>query len=187
MFLRCIDEFMLSFFSLCSVLVYHGFTNANIGPWKVGDRLKHLPPPPNTQNNSFCKLLLLLYSTWIFYISVSWWSFTGVWVTASLSHLQDSSQYSGRSQQCHNLNGLASPSDFQLIKTSFQSLWGPFQMHQFQMESTSPSNSITFIIIFILIIWEFFAPASTDGFLQDVLWQQVFSNLQDSSQYSSRS
>ena len=32
MFLVCTNEFILSFISLCSVLVYHGYTNANIAP-----------------------------------------------------------------------------------------------------------------------------------------------------------
>ena len=41
-------------------------------------------------------LLLLLFR--FFHISVSWWVFTGVWVTASTSSLQDSSQDSRRSQ-----------------------------------------------------------------------------------------
>ena len=34
-----VNEFILSFFLFCSVLVYHGFTNANIGSWWVGTQL----------------------------------------------------------------------------------------------------------------------------------------------------
>ena len=48
--------------------------------------------------NSLVRLLLLLLLfdfLRVLHISVTWWSFTGVWVTASL---QDSSQYSNRSQ-----------------------------------------------------------------------------------------
>ena len=32
----------------------------------------------------------------------------------------------------------------------------------------------------ILLIWEFFTPALTDGFSLEAEWQQVSSNLQDS-------
>ena len=39
------------------------------------------------------------------------------------SGLQDSSQYSGRSQQCCSMNGLDSFSDFQLFQPSFSSLF----------------------------------------------------------------
>ena len=46
-------------------------------------------------------LLLLIFSHRVFHISVSWWSFPRDWVTASL---QNSSQYSVRSQQCCNFN-----------------------------------------------------------------------------------
>ena len=31
----CTDELVLSFLPLCSVLVYHRYTNVNIGPWLV--------------------------------------------------------------------------------------------------------------------------------------------------------
>ena len=43
------------------------------------------------------------------------------------------------------------------------------------------------IIIIVLLLWEFFTPASTDGFPLESEWQQVSSFLQDSSQYSGRS
>ena len=42
-------------------------------------------------------LLLLFYSFRVFSISLSWWSVTGVCVTANLPGFHDSSQYSGRS------------------------------------------------------------------------------------------
>ena len=42
------------------------------------------------------------------------------------------------------------------------------------------------LVIFILVIWEFFTPALSDGFPLGSVWQQVFSSLQDSSKYSSR-
>ena len=40
---------------------------------------------------------------------------------------------------------------------------------------------------FILLIWKIFTPALADGFSLDSEWQQISSNLQDSSQYSNRS
>ena len=39
-------------------------------------------------------IIIIIYSFKVFHISVNWWFYTGVWVTASL---QDSSQDSGRS------------------------------------------------------------------------------------------
>ena len=30
------------------------------------------------------QIIIIIYSFWVFHISVSWWFFTGVWVTASL-------------------------------------------------------------------------------------------------------
>ena len=46
-------------------------------------------------SNDKSTIIIIIHSFRVFHISVSWWSFTGVWVTASL---QDSSQYSGRFQ-----------------------------------------------------------------------------------------
>ena len=40
-------------------------------------------------------IIIIIYSFRVFHVSVIWWLFTGVWVTANFS---DSSQYSGRSQ-----------------------------------------------------------------------------------------
>ena len=45
----------------------------------------------NNDHHYYYYYLLII----VFHISVSWWSFTGIWVTASL---QDTSQFSGRSQ-----------------------------------------------------------------------------------------
>ena len=45
----------------------------------------------------------------------------------------------------------------------------------------------TATIIMILFFWEFFAPALADGFPLVFEWQQVFSSLHGSSQYSGRS
>ena len=57
----------------------------------------------------------------VLHISVSWCFSTGVWVTASLLKSQDSSQYSGRSQQCCSLDGLLSSFYFQIFQSLYQS------------------------------------------------------------------
>ena len=45
-----------------------------------------------------------------------------------------------------------------------------------------------YISVYIIItLWEFFTPALADGLSLESEWQQVSSNLQDSSQYSGRS
>ena len=46
---------------------------------------------------------------------------------------------------------------------------------------------ITIIVIIIILFWEFFTPALADALSLELEWQQVFSSLQDSSQYSGRS
>ncbi len=71
----------------------------------------------NFVNSLFCCWLLLLLSLLIrvFHISVSWWSFTGDWVKASLLKSLDSFQYSGRFQQCCSLDGLHSAANFQIF------------------------------------------------------------------------
>ena len=61
-------------------------------------------------------LLLLLLIIRVFHISVSWWFFTGVWVTESLLKSPDSSQDSGRSQQCCHLDSLYQSANFQVLQ-----------------------------------------------------------------------
>ena len=66
----------------------------------------------------------------VFHTSVAdGFSLASEWQQAS-SSLQDSSQYSGRSQQCCSLDGLNSSSNFQVL----QSLYQPFG------DSTEPTN-----------------------------------------------
>ena len=48
-------------------------------------------------------------------------------------------------------------------------------------------NIIIIIIIIIITLWEFFTSALADGLSLKFEWQQVFSSLQDSSQYSGSS
>ena len=40
--LLCVNEFILSFLLLCSVLVYHRYTNDNIGPWWEETQLEYI-------------------------------------------------------------------------------------------------------------------------------------------------
>ena len=87
------------------------------------------------------KLLLLLL--WVFHTNVSWQSFTGVWVTASL---QDSSQYSSWPQQCCSLESLHTSSNFQIFYLLHQSFGGSFQVHQLKLVSLSPSYSIALLV-----------------------------------------
>ena len=65
----------------------------------------------------FC---LLFNSVRVFQTSISWGYFIGVWVTAFSPGLQDSSQYSDRSQQYCSLDGLDSSSDFWIPQSFFQ-------------------------------------------------------------------
>ena len=60
-------------------------------------------------------LLLLLLFTWAFFTSIltDGFSLEFEWQQVS-SGLQDSSQYSGRSQKCCSLDGLHSSSNFQI-------------------------------------------------------------------------
>ena len=46
--------------------------------------------------------------------------------------------------------------------------------------------TIIIIIIIIIIIWEIFTAALAYGLLLEFEWQQVSTNLQDSSHYSGR-
>ena len=59
------------------------------------------------------------------------------------SGLQDSSQYSGRPQQCCSLDGLDSPSDFQLFQSPFQAF------------DTVPGVPITIGITVTLVLYSF--------------------------------
>ena len=83
----------------------------------------HLPQPFQFFGNVqvfVCLFTIIIYSFRVFHISVSWWFFTGVWVTASL---QDSSQGSGCSQQCCHLD---SPYPFANFFFFSLLLWGFF-------------------------------------------------------------
>ena len=53
-----INQFILSFFSLCSVLVYDGYTKANNGPGKT--RLKYLPYYKNSSNSIIIGVIVVI-------------------------------------------------------------------------------------------------------------------------------
>ena len=97
--------------------------------------------------------------------------FSPEWQQVS-SGLQDSSQYSGRSQQCCNLDGLDSSSNFQCLSFAFF----------FKFHAVIQQNGI--IISSIIYSLEFFPSANADGLSLEFEWEQVSSSLLDSSQYS---
>ena len=70
---------------------------------------------PKMIYNSTISLLLLYYSLWVFHTSISWWFSLESERQQISSDLQDSSQYSGRPQQCCSLDDLHLSSDFQLL------------------------------------------------------------------------
>ena len=57
----------------------------------------------------------------------------------------------------------------------------------YKLDPSDQIRIVVIIIIIIIIIWEFFKSTLADGLSLESEWQQVFSNLQDSSQYSGRS
>ena len=57
----------------------------------------------------------------VFHASISWWFSTGVWVAASLSSLQEFSQYSGWSQQYCSLDDIHSSFYFQDLQSMYHS------------------------------------------------------------------
>ena len=66
----------------------------------------------------FIVIIIIIFLLWeFFYISFSWWFFTGVWVSTSL---QDSSHYSRISRQCCSFDGLHSSSYFQVLQSLYQ-------------------------------------------------------------------
>ena len=63
------------------------------------------------------------YTLRVSHTSVTWWSFTGVWMTKVSSSLQDSSQYSDQYQQCCSLDFLHSSFYFQVLQLFLPILW----------------------------------------------------------------
>ena len=88
--------------------------------------------------------LLLLFTPLEFFISVlaDGFSLEFEWQQVS-SSLQDSSQYSGHSQQCCHLDSLFPSTNFQVIQSSII-LWLLCQKHQSQLAQSSLSCSTAF-------------------------------------------
>ena len=134
------------------------------------------------------------------------------WQQVSLN-LQDSSQYSGRSQQCYSFDGLCSSPTFNFPSLFTKPLEIVPIVHQFQLVSPSPSCSIVFfsflarskylsLFLFPLIftLWsaetakvsswwvlcslQFFQTRSNCGFFTGIRVTKSF--LQDSSKYPNR-
>ena len=90
------------------------------------------------------------------------------------SRLQDPSEYSRRSQQCCGLDVFDFSSVIQFL---------PFLFQAFLVSSSSSY----YYYCYFIHLRVFFTPALADGFPLECEWQQVFSSLQDSPQYSGRS
>ena len=111
-------------------------------------------------------VLWLFFSLKVFHISVSWWFSTGVWVTASLSNLQDSSHNSGWSRQCCSLDSLHPSRHFQVSHSSYKSFgdctestnynWYNRHVHvpQFFFDSQARSRNLSlFLHSFNFTLW----------------------------------
>ena len=127
-----------------------------------------LQQSPSICRSSSLSLLLLLYSQWVFHISISWWSFTRVWVTASLFWSLGLFSISEWSQKCYSLDGLDSSSDFQLFQLFFQVFGGPFQALPLQLVSMSPLCSTAFLVFWqglstCLFFFHFYSLVHWDG------------------------
>ena len=104
--------------------------------------VRRLIPPASFQSlwRSFQVHQLELVSLsllWVFHSSVSWWSFTEIWVTAKL--LKCPGLFSV-SRPIVTIDGLDSSADFPFFQSPpaiFRSLWGPFQVHQIGLVSPS--------------------------------------------------
>ena len=93
-------------------------------------------------------LLLLFHSLWVFHSSVSWWSLTGILVTASFLKYPGLSSVFWPILIILSLDGLDSSFDFQFFQ-SFLSLWRRFQLYQ--LYSVSPSFSCSTVL---LVFWQ---------------------------------
>ena len=125
--------------------------------------------------------------------------------------VQNSSQYSGISWQCHSLESLCLSFDFQIFQPLCQDSgdrsectnynWFMFHttfsfLQRFTYLSLF-SLSLVFYFVFrwdgksiiIIIIYslEFFTSGLADGLSPEFHWQQISLSFQDSSQYSGRS
>ena len=107
----------------------------------------------------------------VFHISVNWWSFTEVCITASL---QDSSRYSGRSQLCSSFDGLHSSTYCQVFQPLYESFddctkstnHNEYKRHFHVPQFLNfPSNIEVFILLFIF--FQFYFVVSRDSKVQN--------------------
>ena len=82
----------------------------------------HLKYPYCWFSFHFCFHVFVVYTLWDFHTSVSNWSFTGVWASASLLRAPGLSEYSCQSQQCCGLDGIDSSSNFLFHQSILQAL-----------------------------------------------------------------
>ena len=132
--------------TLLSILAYLN----NVALWMVSIR-PLISKSSSPFNNSLVTLplllllLLLLYSLRVFQTSVSWWSFTGVWVTACLLRIP---AFFTEFRPISIMLWFGWCRVFVwfpiLLVFSFSNPWRLFQVHQLQMVSPSPSYSKLF-------------------------------------------
>ena len=155
-------------------------------------------------------IIIIIIPVQVFHISVSWWFLTGIWVTASLlkspglfsvlwlistvqvsSSLQDSSQYSGWSQQCCSLDGLHLSSYFQVRSPCINPsvavprapiTFGIIVTFMFQIPSQGPGTypSFRFLSILLCGLPGQQSPQFWSGRLAEIRWSVCISKSQRS-------
>ena len=120
---------------------------------------------------------LFIWLIWVFFTPVLADSFPleSDWQQV-FSGLQDSSQYSGQSQQCCSLDGLHMSPYFQVLQTFYRSF------NNYTKRPDYNWNKCPFNYYYFTHLRGFsFTATLTDGFLLLSEWQQASSVLQDSS------
>ena len=159
-------------------------------------------------------MIIIIYSFRVFHISISWWFFTGVWVTASLrkspaglciyyllvwsnsNFLRISQWITLPTQACLALYSFCANLLHSLImwlivsSLSLHSLHLLFCCVFFYLDRSRFSGVkcyYYYYYYYYFTSWEFFISALADGLLLKFEWQLVSSSSQDSSKYSGRS
>ena len=90
-----------------------------------------------SSNNLWIDFNGMSYRLGLFY---TWWSGNCVFITNFLLGLQDTTQYSGQSQQCGNLDDLDSSADFQITHSPFKALGYHFKSATIHIAVTFSSS-----------------------------------------------
>ena len=103
--------------STVKVISWYFWLDAPVSRLMAGSKVNMLHLVSSAHPAPMSLILLLFHLLWVFYTSISWSSFTDVWVIAILFL---SPECFGWSQQCSSLYGLDSFSDFQFLLSLFQ-------------------------------------------------------------------